>query len=70
MILLYCYLTFKLGKGRVLSLWGKAALAVQEATRGGEARQSTTALIDNGGNSANRGKDETGSSFRTCQVNL
>lgn len=60
---------FETWERQVLSRWGKAALAVQEATRGGEARQWTTVLIeriDNGGNSANRGKDETGSSFRTC----
>lgn len=48
---------------------GKTALTVQEASRGEGARQSTAVLIeriDNGGNSASRGKDETGSSFRTC----
>lgn len=36
---------FETWRREVLSLWGKAALAVREATRGAEARQPTTVLL-------------------------
>lgn len=48
---------------------GKAALAAPEAARGGEARQPATVPVErsqNGANCANRRKDGTGGSIRTC----